>query len=164
VKNGWTHCYYMKICPRKAEEMVQIGILCYGSIFTFRDNLKQAILNHHKWIPISNDGPPIFDIYIGKLNSASKRQKCSLFPVKNPNRKKHLVFLKSFTTVQRKLTPMAPCCFSYRSRISLDFLQFHQKIQFNHEKYTGEETLFCIGGFQNLNNIIKLKNGKSLSI
>ena len=41
---------------------------------------------------------------------------------------------------------------------------FWAKFQFNHEKYIGDETLFCIGGFNNLNNTIQLKNGKSVSI
>jgi len=43
-------------------------------------------------------------------------------------------------------------------------MNFVTKIQFNHDKYIGDETLFCIGGFQNLNNIIQIKNGKSISI
>jgi len=41
---------------------------------------------------------------------------------------------------------------------------FRTKLQFNHDKYIGDETLFCIGGFQNLNNLVTLKNGKSISI
>lgn len=43
-------------------------------------------------------------------------------------------------------------------------IEFQSKIQFNHEKYIGDETLFCIGGVNNLNTIIKLKNGQSISI
>lgn len=41
---------------------------------------------------------------------------------------------------------------------------FWAKLQFNHEKYISNETLFCIGGFKNLNNNIQLKNGKSISL
>jgi len=41
---------------------------------------------------------------------------------------------------------------------------FRTKLQFNHDKYIGDETLFCIGGFQNLNNLVTLKNGNSISI
>jgi hypothetical protein len=41
---------------------------------------------------------------------------------------------------------------------------FHHKLQFNHENFIGEETLFCIGGFKNLNTLIKLKNGKSITL
>jgi hypothetical protein len=36
---------------------------------------------------------------------------------------------------------------------------FRAKLQFNHEKYIGDKTLFCIGGLQNLNTIVHLKNG-----
>jgi hypothetical protein len=63
----------MKICQSQAEEMVQIGVLCYSSIFTFWDDLKQAIIKHHQWMPVSLENPPIFDIYIGELNSSSKK-------------------------------------------------------------------------------------------
>jgi len=42
--------------------------------------------------------------------------------------------------------------------------EFRSKLQFNHEKYIGDETLFSIGGFQNLNNLVTLKNGTTLSI
>jgi hypothetical protein len=41
---------------------------------------------------------------------------------------------------------------------------FCTKIIFNHEKYIGNETLFSIGGFQDLKNTIKLKNGKLVTI
>jgi hypothetical protein len=42
--------------------------------------------------------------------------------------------------------------------------EFHTKLQFNHEKYIGDETPFSIGSFQNLNNLVPLKNGTSISI
>jgi hypothetical protein len=64
-----SHRYFMKLCPSQAEEMVTIGILCYSSIFSFRDNLKQAILTHPSWTPINTDDPPIFDIFVGELNA-----------------------------------------------------------------------------------------------
>jgi len=63
----------MKLCPSQAEEMVTIGILCYSSIFSFCDNLKQAILTHPSWTPINTDDPPIFDIFVGELNAPGKK-------------------------------------------------------------------------------------------
>jgi len=42
--------------------------------------------------------------------------------------------------------------------------EFQTKIQFNHKKYIGEETLFCTSGFNNLNTLVKLKNGQSILI
>jgi hypothetical protein len=41
---------------------------------------------------------------------------------------------------------------------------FRAKLQFNHEKYIGDETFFCIGGFNNLNNSVLLKNGNTISL
>ena len=39
-------------------------------------------------------------------------------------------------------------------------IDFKTKILFNHNKFIGDETLFSIGELQDLNSIIKLKNGK----
>jgi len=41
---------------------------------------------------------------------------------------------------------------------------FRHKLQFNHKNFIGEETIFCIGGFNNLNTFIKLKNGKNITL
>jgi len=38
------------------------------------------------------------------------------------------------------------------------------KIIFNHDKHIGDETLFCIGGFNDLNTHITLKNDKSIPL
>ncbi len=39
-----------------------------------------------------------------------------------------------------------------------------QKIIFNHENFIGEESYFSIGGLQNLNTIVLLKNGASITL
>jgi hypothetical protein len=41
---------------------------------------------------------------------------------------------------------------------------FCAKILFNHMQYLGEETIFSIGGLQDLNNTVLLQNGKATSI
>lgn len=41
---------------------------------------------------------------------------------------------------------------------------FKTKILFNHNKYIGDETLLSIGGLQDLNSIVKLKNGKFVTL
>jgi len=50
------------------------------------------------------------------------------------------------------------------SKISTLSSELWKKIVFNHEKFIGEETLFCIGGFQNLNSPILLKNGQAVTL
>jgi hypothetical protein len=42
--------------------------------------------------------------------------------------------------------------------------EFQTKIIFNHDKYIGDETLFCIGRFHDLKNVITLKNGKQVTL
>jgi len=68
----------MGLCPSQNEEMIQIGALCYGSIFMFRDDLKQVIFSHQQWTPLDPASPPIFDIYVGKLNTPEKRNRNAL--------------------------------------------------------------------------------------
>ena len=41
-----SHWYFIWPCTSQAEKMVKIGVLCYGSIFFFCKDLKQAILDH----------------------------------------------------------------------------------------------------------------------
>jgi hypothetical protein len=70
-----SHKYFAKVCPSQSKEMVKIGVLCYGSTLIFREDLKQAILAHPSWTPTDPNNPPIFDIFVGELNSTSKKTK-----------------------------------------------------------------------------------------
>jgi len=70
--------YYIKLCPRQTEEIIQVGALCYSSVFLFRDDLKKAIMLHPIWKPEFTDPPPFFDLYIGDFNAAGKKSKNAL--------------------------------------------------------------------------------------
>jgi hypothetical protein len=52
-----THRHFIKMCPSQSEEMVKIGVLCYGSTFMFWDDLKQAIMSHPQWTPLDVNNP-----------------------------------------------------------------------------------------------------------
>jgi hypothetical protein len=160
-----SHRYNMKLCPSQHEEMINIGVLCYSSIFTFRDDLKQAILKHPLWSPSDPDDPPIFDIFIGELNTSSSKTKMLFVSAERSKQEEVSKIFRYIYDGTQKSYPNG----SMMMFIPIDVLykssnEFRNKIQFNHDKYIGDETLFCIGGFQNLNNIVQLKNGKSISI
>lgn len=42
--------------------------------------------------------------------------------------------------------------------------EYREKILFNHDKFNGEKAAVCIGGLQNLNTEVKLKNGTLISL
>jgi hypothetical protein len=54
---------------------VPIGLLCHGSLFLHREELKSAILNHPLWKPNPDSAAPIFNIYIGDFLAAGKKTK-----------------------------------------------------------------------------------------
>jgi hypothetical protein len=70
-----SHHYFICPCPSQSEEIVKIGVLCYSSIFISREDLKHTIMDHPDWTPIHPESPPIFDIFIGELNTSSKKTK-----------------------------------------------------------------------------------------
>jgi hypothetical protein len=55
--------YFVKLSVSQNEGMVKIGALCFSSQFMFRDDLKQAIINHPSWNSDKMENPPIFDIF-----------------------------------------------------------------------------------------------------
>ncbi len=54
----------MKLCPTQNEEMVQIGKLCFGSIYIYREHLRIDIIQHASWNPNKDPNPPIFDLIL----------------------------------------------------------------------------------------------------
>jgi hypothetical protein len=159
------HRYFLRMCPSNAEEMVKIGMLCYSSIFMFRDDLKLAILSHSSWTPSDPLNPPIFDIFVWELNSSLKKTKMLFVSAEKSKQDEVSQLFKSIYDGSQKSYPNgAMMVFIPISNLYNSSPAFRAKLQFNHEKYIGEETLFCIGGFKNLNNTVLLKNGKSISL
>jgi hypothetical protein len=133
--------------------MVKIGILCYGSIFIFRDHLKQAIMTHPLFTPEDPLSPPIFDIFATNFVTTGKKSKQQEVirlmkliydgtPKSYPNG-----YMMLFVPIQ-DITNSTPA--------------FRAKIVFNHKKIIGNEALFSIGGLNDLNTLVTLKNGKRL--
>jgi hypothetical protein len=87
--------------------MVKIGMLCYSSIFTFRDGLKQAIMTHPSWKPTDPSNPLIFDLFIGELNSSSKKTKMIFVSVEKSKQEEVSNLFKAIYYGTQNLTPMA---------------------------------------------------------
>jgi hypothetical protein len=160
-----THRYYIKICPSQAEEMVKIGILCYGSIFIFRDHLKQAIMYHPLWIPIDANSPPIFDVFTSDLTTPGKKVKMLFVSAEKSKQQEVSHLMRTIYDGTQKSYPNGyMMLFVPIQDITNSTPAFRAKIAFNHEKYIGNETLFSIRGLNDLNTIIRLTNGKQVSI
>jgi hypothetical protein len=147
----------MRLSPSNAEEVVKIRMLCYSSIFTFHDDLKQAIMLHQSWTPSDSSNPPIFDLFLGELNSSSKKTYLLFVSSEKSKQEEVSALFKSIYDGTQKsypngsmmvFVPMADLCNSSP--------EFCTKLQFNYKKYIRDETLFCIGGFKNLNNLVQL--------
>ncbi len=158
------HLYYMKSCPSQSEEMVNIGVLCYSSIFTFHDDLKQAIIAHPLWTPSDPDNPLFLMYLLGSYTSSNKTKMLFVSLERSKQEEVSKIFRSIYDGTQNSYPDSSMMMFIPIESYTKTSNVFHTKIQFNHDKYIGEETLFCIGGFQNLNNIIHLKNGKTISI
>ena len=157
--------YYIKICPSQAEEMVKIGLLCYGSTFIFRDHLKQAIMTHPLWTPDNPASPPIFDIFTSDLTTPGKKVKM-LFVSAEKSRQQEVIRLMKliYDGTQKSYPNGYMMLFVPIQELTNSTPAFRLKIAFNHEKYIGDEALFSIGGLNDLNTTIHLTNGKQVSI
>jgi hypothetical protein len=145
--------------------MVPIGALCYNSIFLFRDDLKKAISEHPLWILLDPDSPPIFDIYVSEFNAPNKKTKMLFVSAKKSRQEEVSDLFKSMYDGTQKNYPNATMMlFIPLQEIKLSSPDLRKKIIFNHEKYIGDETLFSIGGLQDLNTKVKLRNDKVITL
>jgi hypothetical protein len=157
--------YFMRLCPSQNEEMVQIGALCYGSIFLFREDLKQAILAHPQWTPTDPMSSLIFDIYVRDFKTPGKKTKMLFLSAERSKQNEVSSLLKSiYDGTKKSYQNGAMMLFLTLSEISTSSSDLRKKIVFNHEKFLEEETLFCIGGFHKLNSSILLKNGQTVTL
>jgi hypothetical protein len=60
----WLECnrYSIKPSPSNDEEMVQVGALCFGSEFIYREDLKEAICKPPSWVFPLASRPPVLHL------------------------------------------------------------------------------------------------------
>jgi hypothetical protein len=145
--------------------MIQVGALCYSSVFLFRDDKKKAIMSHPLWQPEVTNPPPIFEIYVGDFNTAGKKSKMLFVSAEKSRKDEVITLIKSIYDGTKKSYPNgAMMLFIPTHDSATSSTELCKKIIFNHEKYLGNETLFCIGGLQDLNTTITLRNNKQVTI
>jgi hypothetical protein len=160
-----TYNYYCKLCPSQAEEMTQIGALCYSNVFMYREDLKAAIINHPLWLPQDSSNPPIFDLYLSDFIAQNNKARMIFVSAEQSKARETADLFKKLNDGSPKAYPNG------YMMLFIPLLEGHQpsnefcaKVLFNHEKYIGEEEAFSIGGFQDLKTQVKLKNGSTVSL
>jgi hypothetical protein len=145
--------------------MVPIGILCYSSQFLHHEELKLAITSHSSWQPNDPSNPPIFDIYLGDFLANGKKTKM-LFVSSEKSKQQELVehFKRLYDGSKKSYPNGSMMVFIPINDGSLASSTYRDKIYYNHEKSTGDETVFSIGGLNDMKTIIKIKGNHTVSL
>ncbi len=160
-----TNRYSIRPCPNTEDEMVQIGALCYGSEYIFREDLKAAIQEHSMWTFPSMQTPPIIQLSKGDFRGPKKSTK--MIFVHTERAKQHevgKVFSKLYDGTSKQYPNGIMMLFIPLYDHIIHEPSYRQKVIYNHERYLGEEEALCIHGLQDFNMIVTLKNGQHVSL
>lgn len=140
--------------------MVQIGALLYSSTFTFREDLKQAIINDPLWNPNKLPSAPVFDIYPADFQGPKKNTKM-LFVSAEKSKQNEVA--TSFTNIYDGRDK------TYPNGTMMIFIPLHQDIKYsddyrqklinNHVAYIGDEEAISIRGLADLGTQVNLTTG-----
>jgi len=127
--------------------MVQIGALCFSSVYIYHNDLKEAIQAHPSWSFPSMQQPPVFQLTRGDFRGPKKSTK--------------MIFVHAEHSKQWAVGEMFSRLYdgsskSYPNRIMMLFIPlydniqhepaYRQKVIYNHERYIGDEEAICIHG------------------
>jgi len=157
--------YTMKECLSQDEEMVQIGALCFGSEFIYREDLKKAIETDSAWKFPNLEKAPVIQLTRGEFR-ASKKSKKMIFI--HTEKSKQQEVAKVFSEIYDGTSK------AYPNGIMLLFIPLHdnvrhdaayrQKVIYNHEQYLGDEEGITIFGLQDIDMVTTLKNQQHITI
>jgi hypothetical protein len=157
--------YYMKLCPSQEEKMVQVGALCFSSIFIYREDLKQSILNHPLWAQRHSEQPPIFELYPADFTGSSSKTKMLFISAERSKQKEIAKFFSDLYDGTTKDYPNGAVMLFVPLYDGANYSPAQRdKIIFNHESYIGTEEAMCISGLNNLNTPIKIKGGHEITL
>ena len=145
--------------------MALIGALCFGSEFIYREDLKVAIQAHPEWKFPTLQNTPVIQLTRGEFRS-SKKSKKMIFVHAEKSKQNDVacVLTKIYDGTSKAYPNGNMSLFIPIGNVMKATPEFRLKIIFNHDKHIGDETLFCIGGFNDLNTHITLKNDKSIPL
>jgi hypothetical protein len=155
----------MKLCPSQNEEMVQTGALCFSSPYIHREDLRLSIIQHPSWNINQDPNPPIFDLTLADFIGPNKKAKM-LFIMGEKSRQNDIAahFRALYDGTPKEYPNGAMMLFIPLNEGTTYSPEERTKYIFNHESFLGEEAVLCIGGLNDLNSIIKLKNDQQITI
>jgi hypothetical protein len=157
--------YYMKLCPSQEEEMVQVGALCFSSIFIYREDLKQSIIQHPLWTTKHTDDPPIFDIYLADFTGPSKKTKMLFISAEKSKQNVVATFFRDLYDGSKRDYPNGAMMLFVPLYDGVNYSpEQRNKIIYNHESFLGAEEAISIGGLADLNTPIKIKGGHEIPL
>jgi hypothetical protein len=160
-----TNRYTIRESPSHDKEMVQLGALCFGSEYIYREDLKQAIIAHPEWNFPTLETTPVIQLTRGEF--------------RGPKKSKKMIFIHAEKSKQHEVARVISKIYdgtskSYPNNIMLLFIPLHDNIQYdaayrhkviyNHEQYLGNEEGISIHGLQDPDLIINLKNQQKVTI
>jgi hypothetical protein len=157
--------YFIKLCPIQVEETVQIGALCFSSVFIYREDFKLSIINHPLRANKYTNQPPIFQTYQADFTGSSKKTRMLFISTEKSRQKEVATFFSELYDGSKKDYPNGAMMIfvPLYDGISISNQQ-RDKIIFNHESFIGSEEAISIGGLSDLNTSIKIKGGHSISL
>jgi len=160
-----TNRYTIRESPSHDKEMVQLGALCFGSEYIYREDLKQAIIAHPEWNFPTLETTPVIQLTRGEF--------------RGPKKSKKMIFIHAEKSKQHEVARVISKIYdgtlkSCPNNIMLLFIPLHDNIQYdaayrhkviyNHEQYLGNEEGISIHGLQDPDLIITLKNQQKVTI
>jgi len=160
-----TNRYTMRECPSHEEEMIQLGVFCFGSEYIYREDLKRALQEDPRWQFPTLETAPIIQLTRGEFRSQKKSKK--------------MIFIHTEKSKQHEVAKTLSKMYdgtskAYPNGIMLLFIPLHdniqydaayrQKVVYNHEQYLGTEEGISIYGLQDLDMVTTLKNNQNITI
>jgi hypothetical protein len=157
--------YYIKLFPSQNEEMVQIGALCFSSIYIYREDLRINIMQHPTWNPTNKPNMPVFDLVLSDFIGPNKKTK-NIFITGEKSRQNEIAayFRTLYDGTPKEYSNGAMMVFIPLNEGTLYTPEERTRYIFNHESFLGEEDALCISGLQDINTKIRLKNDQIITI
>jgi hypothetical protein len=161
--------YYLKLCTSQDEEMTIVGALCYGSLFTYRNDLLKSILTHPQWVSATKDcqSKIILDLVVKPFHGSSKSTDMIFVRAELSKKDEARHILQNLYDGTNKSYPrgemllMIPIVSKLEDEFTPDQ---RDKFIYNHEKYLGNEDCTAIYGLGDLNTMVTLCNKTIVSL
>jgi len=157
--------YTIKQSPSNAEEMVQIGALCFGSEYIYQEDLKMAITQHPEWSFPTLPEPPIIHLTKGDFRGPEKSTKMIFVCAERSKQVEAGDFFSRLYDGTSKNYPNGIMMLYIPLNDNIVYEPaYRQKVIFNHEHYLGNEAALCIQGLSDLNTKVTLKNNTEVTL